>query len=42
MGVEPLLIDTSHSPFFSQPAEFAQLLVRAVDTTPIGPLTPGD
>ncbi len=42
MGVEPLLIDSSHSPFFSQPAELAQLLVRAVDITPIGPLTPGD
>jgi pimeloyl-ACP methyl ester carboxylesterase len=41
MGVEPLTIDSSHSPFFSQPAELAQLLVRAVDTTPIGPLTPG-
>lgn len=42
MGVEPLAIDSSHSPFLSQPAELAQLLVRAVDTTPIGPLAPGD
>jgi pimeloyl-ACP methyl ester carboxylesterase len=42
MGVEPLVIDSSHSPFFSLPAELAQLLVRAVDTTPIGPLAPGD
>jgi pimeloyl-ACP methyl ester carboxylesterase len=42
MGVEPLAIDSSHSPFFSQPAELARLLVRAVDTTPVGPLTPGD
>ena len=40
MGVEPLTIDSSHSPFFSQPAELAQLLVKAVDTTPTGPLTP--
>ena len=42
MGVEPLVIDSSHSPFFSQPAELAQLLVTAVDTTPIGPLSRGD
>jgi hypothetical protein len=42
LGVEPLVMDTSHSPFLSQPAELAQLLVRAVDTTPTGPLTPGD
>ena len=42
MGVEPLVTDTSHSPFLSQPAELAQLLVHAVDTTPIGPLAPGD
>jgi hypothetical protein len=40
--VRPLTIDSSHSPFFSQPAELAQLLVQAVDSTPIGPLTPGD
>jgi pimeloyl-ACP methyl ester carboxylesterase len=42
MGVEPLVMDSSHSPFMSQPAELAQLLVGAVDTTPIGPLSPGD
>jgi pimeloyl-ACP methyl ester carboxylesterase len=42
MGVEPLTIDSSHSPFFSQPAELARLLVRAVGTTPIGPLRPAD
>ena len=42
MGVRPLPIDSSHSPFFSRPADLAQLLVQAVDTTPIGPLTPAD
>jgi hypothetical protein len=42
MGVQPLTIDSSQSPFFSQPAELDQLLVQAVNTTPIGPLTPGD
>jgi pimeloyl-ACP methyl ester carboxylesterase len=42
MGVEPLVMDSSHSPFMSQPAELAQLLVHAVDTTPISPLSPGD
>ena len=42
MGVRPLTIDSSHSPFLSLPADLAQLLVQAVDTTPIGPLTPGD
>ncbi|TGD71795.1 alpha/beta fold hydrolase [Mangrovimicrobium sediminis] len=40
LGVEPLDIDASHSPFFSQPAELAQLLVRAVATTPAGTLSP--
>ena len=29
MGVRPLTIDSSHSPFFSRPAELAQLLFRA-------------
>jgi hypothetical protein len=42
MGVRPQTIDSSHSPFLSQPPELAQLLVHAVDTTPIGPLIPGD
>jgi pimeloyl-ACP methyl ester carboxylesterase len=40
LGVEPLVIDSSHSPFLSRPAELAQLLVQAVDTTPTGPLSP--
>lgn len=40
LGVEPLEIDTSHSPFLSRPAELAALLVRAATTTPVGPLRP--
>jgi len=40
LGVEPLVIDSSHSPFLSRPAELARLLVRAVDTEPGGPLLP--
>ena len=41
LGVEPLMIDTSHSPFLSRPAELAQLLVHATTTTPTGPLDHG-
>jgi pimeloyl-ACP methyl ester carboxylesterase len=40
LGVEPLTIDSSHSPFLSLPAELAGLLVHATTTTPIGPLIP--
>jgi pimeloyl-ACP methyl ester carboxylesterase len=40
LGVEQLTIDTSHSPFLSQPAALAALLVHATTTTPIGPLIP--
>lgn len=40
LGVEPLTIDSSHSPFLSRPAELAGLLVAATTTTPIGPLIP--
>ena len=40
LGVEPLTIDASHSPFLSRPAELAQLLVRATTTRPVGPLKP--
>ena len=40
LGVEPLAIDASHSPFLSRPAELAQLLVHATTTRPIGPLRP--
>jgi pimeloyl-ACP methyl ester carboxylesterase len=41
LGVEPLPIDASHSPFLSRPAELAALLVQATTTTPTGPLRPG-
>jgi pimeloyl-ACP methyl ester carboxylesterase len=40
LGVEPLTIKTSHSPFLSRPAELAQVLIEATTTTPIGPLRP--
>lgn len=40
LGVEPLTIDSSHSPFLSRPAELAALLVAAVATKPTGPLLP--
>ena len=40
LGVEPLTIDASHSPFLSRPAELAQLLVDATTTVPVGPLKP--
>lgn len=40
LGVEPLTIDTSHSPFLSRPAELAELLVRATTTMPVSPLLP--
>jgi len=40
LGVEPLTIDTSHSPFLSRPRELAELLVHATTTTPVGPLIP--
>src|SRR5262249_12019095 len=38
LGVAPLQIDASHSPFLSRPGELAELLVRATETEPIGPL----
>jgi pimeloyl-ACP methyl ester carboxylesterase len=41
LGVQPLTIDTSHSPFLSQPQLLAELLVHATTTAPIGPLNPG-
>lgn len=40
LGVEPLTIDTSHSPFLSRPRELAELMVHATTTQPIGPLLP--
>ncbi|MCV7317072.1 alpha/beta hydrolase [Mycolicibacillus parakoreensis] len=38
LGVQPLSIDASHSPFLSRPAELAELLVHATTTRPVGPL----
>lgn len=38
LGVEPLTIHASHSPFLSRPEELAELLVHATTTTPVAPL----
>jgi pimeloyl-ACP methyl ester carboxylesterase len=38
LGVEPLYIDSSHSPFLSRPGELAALMIRALSTTPIAPM----
>jgi pimeloyl-ACP methyl ester carboxylesterase len=40
LGVEPLTIEASHSPFLSRPAELAEPLVHATTTSPVGPLLP--
>jgi hypothetical protein len=40
LGVDPLTIDASHSPFLSRPRELAELFVHATTTTPTGPFTP--
>ena len=40
LGVEPLTIDASHSPFLSHPDGLARRLVYATTTQPIGPLRP--
>ena len=40
LGVAPLEIDASHSPFLSQPRATAKLLVAAAATKPVGPLKP--
>jgi pimeloyl-ACP methyl ester carboxylesterase len=40
LGVEPLEIDASHSPFLSMPAPTARLLVAATQTRPSRPLRP--
>jgi pimeloyl-ACP methyl ester carboxylesterase len=39
-GVEPFWMDTSHSPFLSQPAACAELIIEATGRPPIGPLSP--
>ena len=38
LGVVPLTIDASHSPFLSRPGELADLLIQATTTAPVGPL----
>ena len=40
LGVEPFWIDSSHSPFLSQPATCAELVIEATKRPPIGLLTP--
>jgi pimeloyl-ACP methyl ester carboxylesterase len=40
LGVVPQFIDSSHSPFFSRPAELAHLLVSGTATRPAAPLQP--
>jgi pimeloyl-ACP methyl ester carboxylesterase len=40
LGVEPFIIDSSHSPFLSRPPELAELLVEAVGRAPMGRLSP--
>lgn len=40
LGVDPLSIEGSHSPFLSRPAELAELLAHATQTQPAGPLSP--
>lgn len=40
LGVVPHFINSSHSPFFSQPRELASLLVAATQDSPVAPLQP--
>jgi pimeloyl-ACP methyl ester carboxylesterase len=40
LGVAPLEIDASHSPFLSRPRETAELFVAATRSRPTGPLRP--
>jgi pimeloyl-ACP methyl ester carboxylesterase len=40
LGVEPLEIDSSHSPFLSMPRAAAELFVAATRSRPVGPLRP--
>jgi hypothetical protein len=40
LGVVPLKINASHSPFLSKPGELANLLVQATNIEPVGPLRP--
>ncbi|MDB5970608.1 MAG: esterase [Hydrocarboniphaga sp.] len=40
LGVEPFWMDSSHSPFLSQPSACAELMIEATRRAPIGPLRP--
>jgi pimeloyl-ACP methyl ester carboxylesterase len=40
MGVEPLWMDTSHSPFLSRPSECAATIIEATTRPTVGPLSP--
>jgi pimeloyl-ACP methyl ester carboxylesterase len=40
LGVQPHYIDGSHSPFFTRPAELAELFVRAAHSKPVATLRP--
>ena len=40
LGVDPYWLDTSHSPFLSQPARCAEAILEAMRRPPIGPLRP--
>lgn len=40
LGVVPLMIEGSHSPFYTRPAELAALMLKAVETRPVAPLRP--
>jgi pimeloyl-ACP methyl ester carboxylesterase len=40
LGVEPLWMDTSHSPFLSRPAECAEVILEATARPTVGPLVP--
>jgi pimeloyl-ACP methyl ester carboxylesterase len=41
LGVEPLLLDTSHSPFLSQPAACAEAILESLKRPGTGPVSPG-
>jgi pimeloyl-ACP methyl ester carboxylesterase len=40
LGVKPLYLDGSHSPFLSRPRQLAEILVHATTTRPVAALTP--
>jgi pimeloyl-ACP methyl ester carboxylesterase len=40
LGVEPFWMESAHSPFLSQPGACADLMLKATNRAPIGPLCP--